>query len=255
MSHSDISMKTISTASYIRIVFAVMALVLALTWGANSAHAQEGERDSGLSIAPSGQIIAKGARVIAVTGNVLTVETTWGAAKISWTLQTTGSTKFTPDLGSTATVNSMKPGQTISFSGTISPGSAKPTVLAASLKNDDLIREAVSVLGRVESVDTEGGTFVVRTQDGETTVRVGGGTLMSKDGGYMNIRDIEVGDSSRATGTLDTTSGVLSAARITLKTGEPVVVAEDAGDTQESMLASLMLWLKGSRGILSVRDR
>jgi hypothetical protein len=148
----------------------------------------------------------------------------------------------------------MKPGQTISFSGTISQGSEKPTVIASSIKNDDLVRDAVSVLGTVESVDAKAGTFVIRTLDGTTTVKVGGGTLMSKNGGYMSLKNVQVGDSSKATGTLDTTSGVLSAARITLKTPEPVEAVVEV-EHKETMIASIMTWLKGSRGILSVRDR
>lgn len=247
-------MKTLSTASYIRIVFAVMALVLAFTWGTNSAHAQEDSTGSSLSIAPSGQIIAKGARIISVSGNIITAETSWGAARVLWQLQTTGSTRFIPDLGSTATVSSMEKGQTISFTGTIHSGSAKPSVLVSSIKNEDLIRDAVSVLGTVESVDVDAGTFVIRTQEGQTIVKVGGGTLMSKNGGYMRVDDIEVGDSTKATGTLDTTSGVLSAARITLKTTELAPQLEEE-EPRESVFSSIMMWLQGSRGILSVRDR
>jgi hypothetical protein len=91
-------MKTISAAVYIRIVFLIMAFVLTLAWGANSAYAQDGSSGSSITIAPSGQIIAKGAVVKSIKGSVLTVETVWGSAKITWAVQATGSTKFTPDL-------------------------------------------------------------------------------------------------------------------------------------------------------------
>lgn len=245
-------MKSLSTAWHIRIVFMVMAFVLAITWGANSAHAEEAVGSS-LSIAPSGQIIVKGARVVGVSGSTIIAETGWGEAKMTWSIQTTGSTKFTPDLGSTATVAKVAKGHTISFTGMLNGSLAKPTVIANAVKDSELVQDSVSILGIVESVDAEENTFILRTQGGTTTVSLTGGTLMSRNGGYTDIYDIEVGDSTRATGTLDTTTGVLRAERISVKEAQEEPVVQSA--PRESMLASIMTWLRGSRGILTVRDR
>ena len=96
-------------------------------------HAEE-HTGSSVSIAPSGQIIVKGARVTSVSGSTFTAETGWGAARMSWSIQTSGSTRFTPDLGSAATVARIKVGHTVSFTGTLNGSIAKPTVNASSTR-------------------------------------------------------------------------------------------------------------------------
>lgn len=227
-----------------------MAAILVFTWGTNAVSAEEG---SSLSVAPGGQIIVKGAQVVSISGNVIVAETAWGAASLSWIVQTSGSTKFVPEIGSVQALRSMKPGHTIAFTGTLVGSLARPTVIASVVKDTELVQEFVSIVGSVESVDAGKGSFVLSSPDSATTVVLGRGALMSRDGENAGVENVSVGDSGKATGTLDTTSGILVASRISIKSAP--VAAPVVERPKESMFSSILTWIMGSRGILSVRDR
>ena len=236
----------------IRLVFALMAFALVFAWGTNMANAQA--LGSSVSIAPNGQVMVKDATVVSVFGSVIYAKTKWAGSEITWTVQTSGSTKFTPDLGSASALSHMKPGDTLSFSGVL--GEAGLTVRAASVRNAELVQSSVSILGKVTSVSTNDNAFTLQADSEEVRIVLDRGTLMSRDGGYMDIRDVQVGDSAKVIGLRHTQSGKLEAERIWLKA--PEVVEEESQESEgdkEGVLASVWSWLKGSRGILSIRDR
>lgn len=227
-----------------------MLCALLVAWGANTAHADTSGAQ--LSIAASGQIIARGAEVVSVSGNTVVVSTEWAGVRVLWTVQVTGSTKVSPDIGSASIVKRIQPGHTVGFSGMLSGEGGRSVVLASALRDETLMKSSVSVVGTVESVDAKTGTFVIKTEDGSTTVVAGQGTLMSRNGNNARIGSISVGDSSKATGTLDTSTGTLIADRVFLRTGDAPAVASVP---KPSVFASIVQWIQGSRGILSVRDR
>jgi hypothetical protein len=240
------------TTIQIRIAFACLAAILMFAWGANIAHADE-DTGASISIAPNGQIIVKGATVTGVYGNVITAETVWGPMRLYWTIQTTGSTRFAPDVGSEHALSRIEIGHTVGFSGTVSSSNGKPIVLATAVKDAELIQESVSIVGTVAAIDSEARSFVLRSADQEISVFAGQGMLMTRNGENASIEDLVVGDSGKATGSLDIASGTLTAARIWAKAEEAVPLVEEA--PQENVFSSIITWLKGSRGILTVRDR
>jgi len=250
-------MKYLTADRLIRIVFAGMAFALILSWGTNIANAQES--GSALTIAPTGQVIVKDAKVVAVNGSIIVAQTVWGSAIITLTIQTSGSTRFVPSIGSVEFLRSIKPGNSISFSGALAGTLSDPTVSASVVKDSTLLQESASIVGSVVTVDVKGGTLEVASDGGRTTVRVPVGTLMSRDGGYTNLSGIRIGDTIKATGTLDTSADVLTAQRVTVSTPatpeesateEEQPVGEDEGS---NVISSILSWFRSSRGMLSVR--
>ena len=233
-----------------------MAAILVAAWGANTAYADEAA--ASLSIAPSGQVILKNARVVAVAGPNISVEAFWGMARISAVIQTTGSTRFVPDMASADALAALTPGQTVSVTGTLSGSFERPTVIASVVKNGDLVRSSVSILGTVAESGGDPNSFVLHVQGSpDVTVFVPTGALMSKDGNYADVDDIQPGDSVRATGTLETSTNSLTANRVSVASRaesdlepEPETVSEGPG-----VISSILSWIRGTRGILSVRDR
>lgn len=245
-------MNTLTAPASIRVFLAFLVFSLVFVWGVSSVNAEE--VGSSLSIAPSGQIIVKGARVVSVYGSTIVAETGWGVAKLSFAVQTSGSTRFVPELSSVQALSAIRPGHTISFSGELSGSLARPTVLATVVKDTELVQESVAMNGMVKSVDAESSTFVLAGTSGDVTVHVPSSALMSRNGNRAEISDVEVGDSGKVQGTLDTGTEVLTASRAALAVGKneaPEVVEE----SKEGMFSALIGWLRGSRGILSVRDR
>lgn len=245
-------MNTYTTSTLSRVFFAFMAFCLLFAWSTALVYADEA--GSSLSIAPSGQIIVKGARVVSVYGSTIVAETGWGVAKISFAVQTSGSTRFVPELSSAQALAAIRPGHTISFSGELSGSLARPTVLATVVKDTELVQESVSVVGTVKSIDADNSIFILAGTNGDVTVQVPSSALMSRNGNHAEISDIEIGDSAKVQGALATDSKVLTASRASLVIREneaPEVVEK----TKEGMFSALIGWLRGNRGILSVRDR
>jgi|GEM_PF-2322507 len=243
-------MKNTQTITGIRVVFAVIGAALVFAYGANSAYAQEGVGSS-LSIAPTGQVIVKGATVTAISGSTITASTKWGSTVLTWTVHTTGSTRFVPVIPSKEAIQKIKVGHSISFSGALATSLSRPTVNAAVVQDEDLVQQSVSVVGTVESIDTQAGSFVLKTDNGTTSVRVGTGVLMSRDGNNAKIGSIAIGDSAKATGTLEVSTRTLAAERISIKSGNVASAVVSDG-----MFASFINWLKSSRGIMTaVRAR
>jgi hypothetical protein len=245
-------MNTFTTSTFSRAFLAFLAFCLVFAWGTVAVHADEA--GSSLSIAPSGQIIVKGARVVSVYGSTIVAETGWGAAKLSFAVQTSGSTRFVPELSSAQALAAIRPGHSISFSGELSGSLARPTVLATVVKDTELVQESVAMNGKVKSVDVGNSTFVLVGTGGDVTVHVPSSALMSRNGNHAEIADVQIGDSARVQGVLDSRSGVLTASRASLVI-EKNETPDVAQEPKEGILSALIGWLRGSRGILSVRDR
>ncbi len=246
-------MKNTQPVWYIRSTFAVLAIVLCAAWGVNTAHA-DAAQGAQLSIASNGQIIVRGATVVGVSGHTITVTTNWNGTKLYWNVETTGSTKFTPDLGSSATLKKIVPGHTIGFTGVMNGSGEGASVLASAVRDEVLVQSSVSVVGTVQSIDPETNSFILKVADGERKIIAVGGTLMTRDGNGTTVSGIAIGDSGRVTGTLDASTGTMTADRISIKSPtEPVVATKPRASG--GVFASVMKWLQGSRGILSVRER
>lgn len=257
-------MNTRTTAHWIRIVFALMASALLLAWGTNTAYAAE--QASSLSIASNGQIIAKHALVVSVAGSEIVVRTGWGSAEVEWVLHTTGSTRFVPEMHSDAALKSIQIGDSLGFTGTIAGSFSQPTVQTSVLRNESLVQRSVSVLGTVSSVSPDRNRFTIEANGVATTVEVYSGTLMSRNGGYADMYDVALGESVKVIGALYTADNVLKAERVWIKTPEAPaseVIPDEIRETNAEapdesvsgtgVISAILHWIRGSRGMLSVR--
>lgn len=257
-------MKYVTADNSIRIIFAIIACALVFSWTTNTASAQE--NGSALTIAPTGQVIVKDAVVTSVRGNTIMAQTVWGSATISFTINTTGSTRFVPTIGSIEALKAMKVGNTISFSGSLTGSFTSPTVDATVVKDTTLLERSASVLGTVSSVDEGNGIFTIESEGERTSIIVPPTALMSLDGGYATVRDIEAGASAKVVGSMDISSRTITAQRVTIVTSsDPTEIAEPgetSGPIEEGVsegiespgvISSILNWLKGSRGMLSIR--
>ncbi len=235
-------MKPTSTASHIRFVFFVMAFALVCAWAQN-AHA-----DTQLTIAPSGQVMVRGAVVTGVHGYIITAETTWHSAHLEWTVETTGSTAFVPRIGSADALKAIKAGDTIEFNGVLDNGAEALTVAASSVRDTSLINENAVVNGQVLRVMPESGIFLVDTGSGTTTVAVTLGTILTRAGDTASLSDISVGDTVRAWGVLNLRTSVLSASKASFSVKQ-VATQQGSG----GFFSNIFSWIAGSRGALTVR--
>ena len=229
---------------YIHFILA-MAILVAAFGLASSALAASVEPS--ISIASSGQTIVRGARVTSVSGNVVTARTTWGSSTLSWSIRTSGSTKFYPaDAISSDTLRAIQLGDIVSFSGERGMTGAGASARAASLKDDSLLLSIQSVRGTITEMNAENGTAVFTTEDGPHTIATSRITLVTLNGDPIELEDLAIGDTVQVSGTRNTISNVIAADRIALDKGGTAV-------QEQGFFGNIFGWLMGARGDLSTR--
>ena len=239
-------MKKANTTWHIRFVFLAMMSGLVFAWTANIAHADTASPQ--ISIASTGQVIVRDAKVVYTSGNTITARSSWGAMEIAWTVITSGSTRFVPDADSSLAIKSIKAGDLIDFSGEIDSSSGFATVHARVVKDNALQKEAVTQTGTVLAIDTAGRTFTMEYAGATTTVVLTRGTIMTRDGNEAALGELTVGDTIKVIGSLNTITRTLKAERAGWKSATQTVVGPPGG-----IFSGLVGWLEGSRGLFSVR--
>jgi len=198
---------------------------------------------SQVSIAGNGQAIVRDAIVTSKSGNIISASTRWGKSYIEWKIIATGSTRFYPESGSSAMIKAIRVGDLVSFAGELDESASMLTVSASSVRDSSLLREGEEVSGKVLGIGESSISIV--TLEGTTTVAVGTGTIMTLEGDSIRVGDILMGDEVRALGRLNTLTNTLEAARLSV---EHSAVAKGPG-----FFSSLLSWLRGSGGTISVR--
>jgi len=86
-----------------------------------------------IRIAPNGEVIVRGARVVAINNTTLTAVATLGNTSFTWTVLTDNATKFVTKGDKNTTLSGLKVGDSVSFSGKLA--TAAFTVNAKVVKN------------------------------------------------------------------------------------------------------------------------
>lgn len=222
-----------------------------------SALAANADTTQTVSIAGTGQVIVKGARIVRVSDRRITAVSGWGASEIRWNVELSGTTRFDPASRLETVAEEFHVGDTIGFSGRLNKNVSGPSVYGAIVRNESVIQSAVTLQGVVLTSTFD--TLLVQTETGTSTIYIGNGTIMTKNGDSAQPGDAQPGDIVRAVGTLDTRSHVLSAERVTSWLDEqalpdiPPVIPNEAPATANAWLNSIVAWVALRRGVLSVR--
>ncbi|MBV9159358.1 MAG: hypothetical protein JO019_02045 [Candidatus Kaiserbacteria bacterium] len=237
---------------YIVSIFGVLAALLLLSWNLNVAHADAVQDGAQISIAGNGQVMVRNAQVVSVSGSEIVAMTGWGSTAITWTIETSGSTRFTPENGSRAALKLIKKGDLISFSGELDTSLSHPTVIATVVRDNSLVQESAVISGTVLSVDVARALIDISTQNGTSTIALNQGTTITRDGAPVGIEQINPGDTTKAFGTLAVATHTISALKITVQPGD----AASAGSTKTvasgGIFSTIIRWLR-SPGILTIK--
>jgi hypothetical protein len=163
-------------------------------------------------ISDNGMVLVRGAKVTAVTGNLITATTAWGGSTINWQV-VAGNTRFVNRSGSdNGTMTSViTVGDFVSFSGPLNSGvSGSFSVNANTVKDwsSTMLMNAKTTLeGKVKTAPVGAvTTTLVLTVDGKDyTVKVAADiSVLNSSWLRMPISSIAVGDSVRIYGTVNT---------------------------------------------------
>lgn len=96
--------------------------------------ADKRDKETGVEIKNDGTAVLRGAKVTAISGSTLTITETLGTTTLSWTVTTTGTTKFEAKNGTTIALGDIAIGDTVTVKGPLVSGSS--LALTATLVRD-----------------------------------------------------------------------------------------------------------------------
>ncbi len=164
----------------------------------------------------NGTVLVRGAKVTAVSGNTLNANTAWGAASLSWTVNTDNGTKFVRKSNGASSIGEVSVGDLVSFQGNLVTTGSGLVVNAKTVKDWSVQKLNATFNGTVQSVSTS--SFVLATNErGNLTVNVVGSTSILKGNVAGAFADITVGASVQAKGVWDTQANTLLAERVVIK--------------------------------------
>jgi hypothetical protein len=73
-----------------------------------------------ITIANSGLVLLRGARVVSITGNTIRVELSWGSDSFAWDVHTRYTTLYFASTGAKETLSDIQPGDTVTVTGNLS---------------------------------------------------------------------------------------------------------------------------------------
>ncbi len=203
-----------------------------------------------ISIAPSGQVSVKGALITQVGKDRVIAVSKWGGTKIVWTVAVTRASKFSPDHDSGPLSSVVSVGDRIGFSGQLDQKNGAFIVYPSHVRNESVMQESSIVSGNV--VESAPNALVVSTENGTSTILIGTGTLMTRNGNKAIVADLVPGETVKAFGTFNTRERTLAANRIVSVSEELPKIPNTGARSSPNLFSRIMTWL-GYSGSLTSR--
>jgi hypothetical protein len=203
-----------------------------------------------VSIAGNGQVAVRGATVTSVRGDEIIATSNWGASKIVWKIEVTSATKLTPESEGKDLSLLIQPHEIIGFSGLIDQRGGAFVVYSSTLRNESVMHDAVVLDGSVIGAGPD--HFVMQTDSGTSTIVVGTGTIMTKDGNKAGLADLVPGATIKAFGTFNVRDRVLTANRVVSVSEQLPKIPNTGKREQSGWFHRIMAWV-GQGGPLSAQ--
>lgn len=197
---------------------AALALTLLVLPSAASANENKKSIDGSaveVAITHNGDVLVRGAKVTAVSGNTISATTLWGATTLSWSVVTDTGTMFSNRSGNT-TIADIAVGDTVSFAGKWNAGTSL-SVHARAVKDWTRGIETTPISGSVSSINLSALSLVLSQKSGTTaTVQTNASTAITVNGSTGVLSAVAVGDSVKATGVWNADHSVFTATKLTV---------------------------------------
>ncbi len=177
-------------------------------------------------ITDKGNVLVRGAKVTAISGNTISAATTWGSASISWNVVTDSGTEFIRRFGGKSSISEISVGDLVSFNGTLQTSVASPfTVQAKIVKDWSVQKQNATFSGTVQSVDATTQSFVLAAEKrGNITVLVSTTTVIRKGDSAGAFSDIVAGVKATASGLYNNLTSRLEAEKVIIQVPKPVTM-------------------------------
>ncbi|MFA5841217.1 MAG: hypothetical protein WC847_03050 [Candidatus Paceibacterota bacterium] len=175
-------------------------------------------------ISDKGKVDVRGAKVTAISGNVITASTSWGVANLVWSVNVSSDTNIVRLYGGKSLVSEISVGDFVSFKGNLVTTSASPIIVNATMVKDWSIQvRNASFNGTVKSVDVPNSKFVFSfNKNGDITVTTSASTKFTKGEVAGVFADVIVGAKISTKGLYDSQLKQLNASEVKVKIPEVV---------------------------------
>ncbi len=196
-------------------MFGLMTSIDAKLGGHFDDHKKEAKLDGSsleVNIKDNGQVLVRGAKVTAVSGNTISAATSWGAMNINWSVNVLSSTNIVRKFGSVSPLAEIKVGDILSFTGTVTSGTNTSIVVDAKVvKNWSVTKQNVrsKIEGTVKSVGgtVAPSTMIVTSNSKDYTVNVATNTSIVNDNwANTTLASFVVGNKVTAYGVVNDTT-------------------------------------------------
>lgn len=153
-------------------------------------------------VSDNGKVLVRGAKVTAISGNVVSAAVTWGSVSLNWNVVADANTQLVRRSGGASSIAEISVGDFMSFQGMLVTGVSSPlTVQAQVIKDWSVQRTRASFHGNVQSVDAAMRSFVLASEDKKSiTVSVTSSTRIVKGDAQGIFTDIALGAKVTASG-------------------------------------------------------
>ena len=198
-----------------------------------------------VSISGTGQLTVRGASVASVHGDEIVAVSKWGTTKITWKIAVTNATRIVPDRSERPVSELFSVGDSVGFVGQLDQRGSAFTVYPTTLRNETVVRDSTVLNGSVIEATDDG--LLIATETGTSTILVGTGTIMTKDGNKARSSDMLPGETLKAFGTFNVQDRVLIATRIVSITEPLPKIPNTRAPRETGWFSRVMSWI-GSGG-------
>lgn len=193
------------------------ASVLAIAPLAVSADTLGAHTGTGFFVNPQGIVRVIGGEVTSVGSNAINVATTFGSTVLNWVVTIGADTKIAANGSKSATTTDVKVGDKVAFSGTATSSSTPFSVIAKSVLDITTFGFRSHIAGTVTAVNTGSGSFTMKKGNHTITVQTNASTTVTVNGTTSTLAAIQTGDHVVISGTSDSNTSTLTAAKVVVR--------------------------------------
>lgn len=202
-----------------------------------SADTFSANASKGVVISASGIVNVVGANVTAVGSGFINAATALGTTVINWIVNTSATTKIEANGSANASTTSINVGDKVSFMGTLSSVGSSITVAASRVRDTTTFPKPNSavgkITGKVASVNTANGSFVLTVGNHPVTVQTNSSTTVSIDGTTSTLSSLQAGEQVKVTGTTNAGGSIITASQVSAKSDVEKADKENGDDSQK----------------------
>ncbi len=232
ITHKNMLKKTAISTLIFSVVFALMAALIVPAYADDDNGKGKGNDDEfklakevkaigsmlEVHVTDRGNVLVRGAKVTAISGNTISAATTWGSASMTWNIVTDSNTEFVRR-GGKSSISEISVGDLVSFQGMLQTGVASPlTVQAKIVKNWTVLKPApapMTLEGKIKTPPAASSTpttMVATFKDRDYTVNIAADTsVLNVFWLRIPLTSLKAGDNVRIYGLVNSASSTIDA--------------------------------------------